>query len=126
MLLVAALVDAVRRHVGDRRVLDAIGREVEQLVAVDVGAGQEDDPQEILRQGLVAIHHRTFSIQSGNRRRQDVAQWDGPPLLFIRPRLEGYSTFDFNSLDYFLEEGYRAAIKALAGGPESLRGRPGS
>jgi hypothetical protein len=35
MLLVAALVDAVRRHVADRRVLDAIGREVEQLVAVD-------------------------------------------------------------------------------------------
>ena len=41
MLLVAALVDAVRRHVDDRRVLDAIGREVEQLVAVEgvLGAG---------------------------------------------------------------------------------------
>ena len=35
MLLVAALVDAVRRHVEDRRVLDAIGREVERLVAAD-------------------------------------------------------------------------------------------
>lgn len=31
MLLVAALVDAVRRHVDDRGVLDAIGREVEHL-----------------------------------------------------------------------------------------------
>jgi hypothetical protein len=30
-----ALVDAVRRHVDDRRVLDAIGREVERLVAVE-------------------------------------------------------------------------------------------
>ena len=30
MLLVAALVDAVRRHVDDRAVLDAIGREVER------------------------------------------------------------------------------------------------
>ena len=35
MLLVAALVDAVRRHIDDRRVLDAIGREVERLVAVE-------------------------------------------------------------------------------------------
>jgi hypothetical protein len=35
MLLVAALVDAVRRHVDDRRVLDAIGREVERIVAVE-------------------------------------------------------------------------------------------
>ena len=37
-----ALVDAVRRHVDDRAVLDAIGREVEQVVAVgaaDVGVG---------------------------------------------------------------------------------------
>jgi hypothetical protein len=35
MLLVAALVDAVRRHVSDRRVLDDIGREVERLVGAD-------------------------------------------------------------------------------------------
>ena len=35
MLLVAALVDAVRRHVDDRRVLDAIGREVEKIVVVE-------------------------------------------------------------------------------------------
>ena len=34
MLLVAALVDAVRRHVDDRTVLDAIGREVERIVTV--------------------------------------------------------------------------------------------
>jgi hypothetical protein len=31
MLLVAALVDAVRRHVDDRSVLDAIGREIERI-----------------------------------------------------------------------------------------------
>lgn len=96
------------------------------LIAVDVGAGKEDDPQAILRQGLVAIHHRVFSIQSGNRRRRDVARWSGPPLLFVRPRLEGYSTFDFGSLDYFLEEGYRAASSALAGEESPISGTPGS
>jgi hypothetical protein len=35
MLLVAALVDAVRRHADDRKLLDAIGREVERIVAVE-------------------------------------------------------------------------------------------
>jgi hypothetical protein len=35
MLLVAALVDAVRRHVDDRTLLDAIGREVERIVTVE-------------------------------------------------------------------------------------------
>jgi hypothetical protein len=45
MLLVAALVDAVRRHVDDRRILDAIGREVEQIVVVNgaVARGYEDE-----------------------------------------------------------------------------------
>jgi hypothetical protein len=39
MLLVGALVDAVRRHVDDRAVLDAIGREVERVVAVRAADG---------------------------------------------------------------------------------------
>ena len=42
MLLVAALVDAVRRHVDDKRVLDAIGREVERIAAVK-GAGVAEE-----------------------------------------------------------------------------------
>jgi len=37
MLLVGALVDAVRRHVDDRDVLKAIGREVERVVAAGTG-----------------------------------------------------------------------------------------
>ena len=50
------------------------------------------------------------------RRRQElVAEWDGPPLIYVRPQLEGYGTFDFDSVEYFLEEGYRAARKALGG-----------
>lgn len=40
MLLVAALVDAVRRHVDDRQVLDAIGRELERLVVTDGSLAQ--------------------------------------------------------------------------------------
>jgi len=35
MLLVVALVDPVRRHVDDRRVLEAIGREGERIVTVE-------------------------------------------------------------------------------------------
>jgi hypothetical protein len=35
MLLVAALVDGVRRHVDHRKLLDAIAREIERIVAVE-------------------------------------------------------------------------------------------
>jgi hypothetical protein len=44
MLLVAALVDAVRRHVDDRKLLDAIGHEVERIVAVE-GAAVTEGPR---------------------------------------------------------------------------------
>ena len=48
------------------------------------------------------------------RRRDLVAGWNGPPLMYVRPRLEGYGTFDFDSIDYFVDEGYRAAKEALS------------
>lgn len=46
MLLVAALTDAVRRHVSDRKTLDLIGREIGRLVdSGPAGNGALDDPR---------------------------------------------------------------------------------
>lgn len=84
------------------------------IVAVDAGSGLRDDPEEVVDRGLVAIHERVYSILSGLRRQDSVERWDGAPLLYVRPRLDGYSTFDFDSVQYFLEEGYRATRAALA------------
>lgn len=42
-----------------------------------------------------------------------VDRWEGVPLLYVRPRLDGYGTFDFDHVAYFLEEGYRAMKEAL-------------
>jgi NTE family protein len=83
------------------------------VVAVDVGGGVEADAEEVLRQGLLGMHQRVFGIMSGRRRREALEDWDGPPLLLIRPRLDGYGTFDFEHTEYFLEEGYRAAREML-------------
>lgn len=85
------------------------------IVALDVGSGQgeESDGAKAVASGLVGIHQRVFSIMSGRRRREAIANWEGPPLIYIRPRLDGYGTFDFQQLDYFLEEGERAVRQAL-------------
>lgn len=83
------------------------------IIGVDVGAGETGDVESILEQGMLAVHQRIFAIMTWRRRQEVVAEWDGPPLIYIRPRLEGYGTFDFKSVEYFLEEGYRAAKKAL-------------
>lgn len=86
------------------------------IIAVDVGSGARDEAEAIVDRGLVAIHERVYSILSGLRRRDSVERWDGVPLLYVRPRLDGYSTFDFDSVKYFMEEGYRAMRVVLEGG----------
>ena len=86
------------------------------LVGIDVGAGEVVDPEQILSQGMLAVHTRIFSIMTWRRRRDLVGNWDGPPLLWVRPRLDGYGAFDFEQVEYFVEEGYRAMSLALGPG----------
>lgn len=85
------------------------------IIAVDVGAGGQVDATQVVEKGMVAIHQRIFSIMSGRRRRESVSAWTRLPLLYVRPRLDGYDTFDFAEIRYFLEEGYRATRAALMG-----------
>ena len=92
------------------------------MIGVDVGAGEEGRTDKILRQGMLAIHQRIFSIMTFRRRRDLLAGWDGPPVLYVRPRLDGYETFDFDNIEYFMEEGYRATMEILGG--KSRRAQP--
>ena len=85
-----------------------------RIIAVDAGAGPEADARQVAEQGLVAVHQRVFAIMAGQRRREVVQNWSGVPLTFIRPDLGAYGGFDFDDIDYFVEEGYRATREALA------------
>ncbi|MSR36416.1 MAG: hypothetical protein EXR95_07200 [Gemmatimonadetes bacterium] len=85
------------------------------IVGVDVGSGRQSHPHRILAEGMLAIHMRVFALMSWRKRSDMVAHWSKPPLVFVRPRLEGYQTFDFDGIQYFLEEGYRATRAALMG-----------
>jgi predicted acylesterase/phospholipase RssA len=67
--------------------------------------------------GMVAVHHRVFDILAYERKRAVLDNWAGPELIYIRPPLDGVSTFDFTRTDFFLEEGYRTAKAALAASP---------
>jgi NTE family protein len=91
------------------------------IVGVDVGAGEEGKTARILAQGMLAVHQRIFSIMTYRRRRDLIAQWTEPPLVYVRPRLDGYETFDFDSIEYFMEEGYRATMEVLARGNAESR-----
>ncbi|HBD99855.1 MAG TPA: hypothetical protein DC060_16855 [Gemmatimonadetes bacterium] len=84
------------------------------IVGIDVGSGETGDCEKILAQGILGVQQRIFSIMTWRRRRDLLAQWDGPPLLYVRPRFDGYAAFDFDHVEYFLDEGYRAMKEVLA------------
>jgi NTE family protein len=94
-----------------------VGRAQEEgavrIVAVDVGSGGETDAAQLVGQGMIAIQQRVLSVMMWHRRHEVVSSWTGVPLLYVRPRLDGYGTFDFEHVEYFLEEGYRAMREAL-------------
>lgn len=91
----------------------AAERGADMVVAVDVSAGEVRDSLDTLSKGMIAVQHRAFDIMAYAQRQAQLASWTGPRLVRIRPELDGYSTFDFTRTKYFLEEGYRAARRAL-------------
>jgi NTE family protein len=98
------------------------------IIAIDVGAGEVRDSEDTVAKGLVAIHHRVTEIVSFGRKRAKLENWNGPRLIYVRPRLDAYSTFDFGRTDFFLDEGYRATREALVDAgyllpPEAARRR---
>lgn len=97
----------------------------ERVIAVDVAAGPVSDAADVAAKGMVAIHHRVMQIMGYGRKLERMAGSEDPDVVYIRPELDGYSTFDFASTEYFLEEGYRAAQLALGGG-EGLPGEAAS
>jgi NTE family protein len=86
----------------------------EKIIAVDVGSGGDADVRQVLEGGMIAVHQRVVAMMMAARRQDAVTEWAGPPLVYVRPGLAGYGTFDFQHIEYFLDEGYRAMSEALA------------
>jgi NTE family protein len=94
-------------------ILRAAERGADLIIAADVGAGPLKDSEDTVSKGMVAVHHRVFDIQAYARKRAILDAWVGPELIYIRPALDGVSTFDFTRTEYFLEQGYQATVAAL-------------
>jgi len=86
----------------------------DQVLAVDVGANPVTDPADIVEKGLVAIHHRTTQIMGYAKRQESLAWPKDADVVYIKPELQTYSTFDFANVELFIDEGYRAARAAFS------------
>ena len=99
-------------------VAHALANGATRVIAIDVGAGPVADSADTVAKGMIAIHQRVMQIVGHARRRDQLAALETHEnVMYVRPDLSGYNTFDFNSTEYFLTEGYRATREALGGGP---------
>ncbi len=107
-------------HLVDGGLMDAVpitraaDRRADRIIAITASAGRVKDAADTVEKGMISIHHRVVNIMSYARRELMEDTWIGRPIVDVRPRLDGYSTFDFDAVEYFLEEGYRATREALA------------
>jgi NTE family protein len=106
-------------HLVDGGIMDAVpitraaDRRADRIIAVNASSGRVKDAADTVEKGMISIHHRVVGIMSYAHREVVEDMWLGCPVVHVRPRLDGYSTFDFDAVDYFLEEGYRATLEAL-------------
>lgn len=109
-------------HLVDGGVMDTVAvtraadRRADRIIAVHASSGRVKDARDIVEKGVVAIQHRVMDIMAYARREVVEDSWFGPPVMHVRPDVSDYSTFDFEAVGHFLEEGYRAMKEALAKG----------
>lgn len=90
------------------------------VIAVDVGGAGADAMGLRPEQGLVAIHQRSAGIATAHLTIRTLRAYQGPPLVYVRPNVDRYGAFEFGATGALIEEGYRAARRALANAAEAL------
>ena len=85
----------------------------DRVIAVDVGSDLLPPDPGFFDRGMVAIHERVLNLNLQIQRQKRLEEYDGPPLLYIRPRIGHLSGWDFDRTQFFIEEGYHSACEAL-------------
>ncbi|HET6764899.1 MAG TPA: patatin-like phospholipase family protein [Longimicrobiaceae bacterium] len=110
-------------HLVDGGVLDvlpvrkAAAWGAERIIGVDAGTEMSPPDPDFFSRGMIAIHDRVLTLNLCEQRRAVMDNYQGPPLVYIRPKIGHLGGWDFDRTQYFLEEGYRAAREALAAIP---------
>lgn len=94
------------------------------VVAVDVGTADRVLMPDLHSQGFAMVYVRAATIMMYALQQFPLDHWNGPPMVLIRPKLSG-RRFDFGNAETHIDEGYRAAKKALEG-YEAYFDRPGA
>ncbi len=93
------------------------------IIAVDVG-GSGGRRHAIERQGFALTYARGLEIVMSTLTEELLRDWQNPPILLVRPRVERISMFSFNRTPYLIAEGFRALNSALDRLPGALAALP--
>lgn len=85
-----------------------------RIIAVDVGADLLPPDDGYFERGMIAIHDRVLNLNLQQQRARCLDGYDGPPLLYIRPRIGHLGGWDFGRTQFLMEEGFLAARRVLA------------
>jgi NTE family protein len=82
---------------------------MDAVIAVDVGTADLRRAHGINEQGFAAIYMRAAQVMM----QHPLAEWHGPPMLLIRPRVGHRSWFSFTHAEEMIDAGYAAASAVL-------------
>ena len=88
------------------------GLGMDMVIAVDVGSADIARQPGIADTGFASIYMRSATTMMHALQGFPLAQWSGPPMLLIRPKV-GRDWLSFSSSGQNIREGYRAATRAL-------------
>ncbi|HEY7878204.1 MAG TPA: patatin-like phospholipase family protein [Gemmatimonadaceae bacterium] len=83
------------------------------VIAVDVGSFEVERPRNIATQGFAAIYMRAATLMMHALQQRPLADWNGPPMLLIRPSVGHHHWFSFSHGAEIVRAGYDAACTAL-------------
>jgi len=88
---------------------------MDALIAVDVGNADLTHATDVHTEGFSAVFMRAASLMMRALQLPPLEQWQGPPMILIRPRVGHIGWFSFSHTEELIAEGYRAACEALEG-----------
>lgn len=94
---------------------------MEAVIAVDVGTSELVRRSDIATQGFATIYMRAATVMMHALQHRELADWRGPPMLLLRPRVSQHHWFSFSHTAEIIEAGYIAASHAFDQIGDSLR-----
>ena len=95
-------------------------RNVDAVIAVDVGSTSFTAARRIRQKGFAAIFMRSAQLMMRSLQQMQLATWSGPPLLLVRPPVWKFNWFSFAHTRAMIDAGYSSACEVLDNVGESL------